>query len=454
MKFLCLFFSFFPILGFSQGETSAIFSNKEIILAEGDYFNDTNGLELSMNSKKVFAFSPISKDPNFYYFFDESDNKVYYFFQLSGDTTEIKFINKQVIIVGRNAPEQELLTKLEKENASIFIQDEGLSHSLINDFDYVYNLSKETFVKRNRILSSYKEQLRPQFYELLKKVSVLKRLDYLLSPYNPCSPQPNFKPVFQSEKYFLEIETLITDINQIDSSYNQSVSIWLSKILRNYSNFKAREVEDESKFESKFKSSIYFKGSIKDLYLSLIMIDKLNNSFINSHFLSSYYSECKNINYKTEIRKRYDFRTDLVVNQKFLDSQLFERSGKKSNWSEILKMNVGKVVYIDFWASWCAGCKLNIPKIKEMKNSFPELKVVFISKDIDVEKWQKSIKLWGIEGMGTHFNLNPDTELSKILTEPSIPRGTLIDKDGRIVSIDTDEPNSKRLNDLIKSLLK
>ncbi|PWJ53098.1 hypothetical protein CLV98_1267 [Dyadobacter jejuensis] len=87
-----------------------------------------------------------------------------------------------------------------------------------------------------------------------------------------------------------------------------------------------------------------------------------------------------------------------------------------------------------------------------MKRQFPSPKVVFISKDMGESEWKRSIQSWGISDLGNHLRLDPDTELAKIITEPSIPRGIVIDKQGRIVTIDADEPNSTELNKLIENL--
>src|SRR5687767_7146528 len=47
----------------------------------------------------------------------------------------------------------------------------------------------------------------------------------------------------------------------------------------------------------------------------------------------------------------------------------------------------GKVVYVDFWASWCAPCQVSIPLLSELRNSYAEegldFEVVAINVDSD-----------------------------------------------------------------------
>jgi len=44
----------------------------------------------------------------------------------------------------------------------------------------------------------------------------------------------------------------------------------------------------------------------------------------------------------------------------------------------------GKVVYVDFWASWCGPCKESFPWLNKMVDKYPE--VVFLGVNLDKEK--------------------------------------------------------------------
>jgi cytochrome c biogenesis protein CcmG/thiol:disulfide interchange protein DsbE len=46
----------------------------------------------------------------------------------------------------------------------------------------------------------------------------------------------------------------------------------------------------------------------------------------------------------------------------------------------------GKVVFIDFWASWCLPCRRLMPLVAALKAQYPDLEVVAISVDANREK--------------------------------------------------------------------
>ncbi|NOX85567.1 MAG: TlpA family protein disulfide reductase, partial [Chlorobi bacterium] len=98
--------------------------------------------------------------------------------------------------------------------------------------------------------------------------------------------------------------------------------------------------------------------------------------------------------------------------------------------NDILGKYEGKVIYLDFWASWCGPCKREMPYSQELKKEFNGRDVVFLyfSTDNNAEKWKNAITQMHING--THYRANPKVrnEIIKEFNLQYIPRYILIDK--------------------------
>lgn len=131
----------------------------------------------------------------------------------------------------------------------------------------------------------------------------------------------------------------------------------------------------------------------------------------------------------------------------------------------------GKVVFLDFWASYCGYCVSQIPEISKLQKKYPEIAVVRVSVDDRESAWinasQKhqitGYNLWA-NGMSYpadnytldlfYFDANEANGLpaSFELSNP-IPGYVLIDQSGNIVTNWAPEPGTEELDDLIKNLL-
>ncbi|WP_118974088.1 TlpA family protein disulfide reductase [Taibaiella koreensis] len=115
----------------------------------------------------------------------------------------------------------------------------------------------------------------------------------------------------------------------------------------------------------------------------------------------------------------------------------------------------GKVVYLDFWASWCGPCKGEMPHAKKIKEHFQGKDVVFLYVSIDDKEdaWKKGIETLGISGVHTRTP-GWKGDISALYEIGSVPSYFLIDRKGNFAVAKTPRPSqSEELVKLIEGLL-
>lgn len=94
----------------------------------------------------------------------------------------------------------------------------------------------------------------------------------------------------------------------------------------------------------------------------------------------------------------------------------------------------GKVLLIDFWASWCGPCRAEIPNLKEAYAMFKDKGVEFLSVSVDKssDEWKKAMTQ---EQMPWPQILAPQSgkEAMELYQFSGIPFIVLIDKEGKLV---------------------
>ena len=75
-----------------------------------------------------------------------------------------------------------------------------------------------------------------------------------------------------------------------------------------------------------------------------------------------------------------------------LNQKITSLEGKKFSISEVIKKHEGRILIIDFWASWCQDCILALPATKELKEKNPELDFVYFSLDRSYEQWKRGLE--------------------------------------------------------------
>ncbi|MGA8938040.1 MAG: TlpA disulfide reductase family protein [Acidobacteriaceae bacterium] len=89
----------------------------------------------------------------------------------------------------------------------------------------------------------------------------------------------------------------------------------------------------------------------------------------------------------------------------------------------------GKVVVLNFWASWCAPCVEEMPSLQALQQDMPQVQVVAIASDEDFAQYQHFVTLQHINLL-TVYDKNQAS--NKLYDSFGFPETYIIDKQGII----------------------
>lgn len=134
------------------------------------------------------------------------------------------------------------------------------------------------------------------------------------------------------------------------------------------------------------------------------------------------------------IKELTDKQKTTAQGTKFIDFEMQTPEGKTVKLSDYA--GKGKVVLVDFWASWCGPCRREMPALVEAyaKYKGKNFEIVGVSLDRDAAAWKESIKQMNMTWPQMSDLKFWQSEGAQLYAVNSIPHVVLIDGQGTIIA--------------------
>jgi thiol-disulfide isomerase/thioredoxin len=104
----------------------------------------------------------------------------------------------------------------------------------------------------------------------------------------------------------------------------------------------------------------------------------------------------------------------------------------------------GKVVLVDFWASWCQPCKKELPILDGLARKYAG-KAVFVAINVDQERGNAEKLLGELKVATLQIGLDPQGKAAAAFDVPTMPSSYVVGRDGAVRALHAGfEPGDER----------
>lgn len=317
--------------------------------------------------------------------------------------------------------------------------------------------SLETNISKQRdLIDKYctEQNLDPSFAELLTEYINVYFTKIAFTNFNVCSPIIDFSEI---NTRTLLVERLrkykkLLLINAQNFTAIQHYSTACINYLRylNYDNLN-EQGGNKTVLEAAVKE---FEEPYLSFILMKLLISMAGDTSLDTVTFEKYVDLCRNKEYQA---MAIEFRDELLKRQKYSTvdevNLVVMETGKPSTLHELTARSSKKLFYLDFWASWCAACKVEHKKMKQAISEHQDIEFVSVNIDETFEKGKIASAAWEI-GKKNSFYIDPNSTFAQAFAKPSIPRFVIFDRNLTVINANAPRPSDPKLKELFDELLR
>lgn len=215
------------------------------------------------------------------------------------------------------------------------------------------------------------------------------------------------------------------ELNSFESQIANEQDPMKSYTLQMYAGMKQQELQ------TAIDSMILFRSPLESYFVLFNFTEEQEPSQMKAIYTKMEPKEISSVYYK-DLKQLYDAKKGVEIGEMAPDIDLPQPNGTNLKLSSLR----GKVVLIDFWASWCGPCRAEFPNVKKVYSKYKDkgFEIYGVSLDKDKSSWVNSISSLGLDWKHVSDLKYWSCAPAKVYKVTGIPATVLIDKNGKVIA--------------------